>query len=187
MDKMLKNDLKLSKKNIEDKSSKGDDVKQLKEYVNKVMNIANKIELQNKELKKEIVNVLEQKNNNMTLEERKYDATLKFLNIILKRLAKDNIDKLDDFKILRSELLTIDDGIKLVTDNIRLLCGDNYDPIFHKNKDLDYTSRDYKNCYLLTVLKALTKGCGYEFKNMNKKIKIDNEYKQIKVYKIKKI
>ena len=44
----------------------------------------------------------------LTKKEIKYNTVLEFLNIVLDKINKDKIDKIEDFKVYRHELVKID-------------------------------------------------------------------------------
>lgn len=164
--------------------SREDKIKELKENADYLpdnyLDIVHQLVSQAKEIPKEKPKeILKEK---LSLKERKEKVTLEFINKVLEKLDKDEIEKLEDFKILRHELVKIN-GIDAIKEHIRLLC-DQVDGPFDKNKDLKFNMRNHINSYIVTVIKALTKCCGYEFKNVQSTRMIKGNLKPVVIYTI---
>lgn len=95
-------------------------------------------------------------------DDEKYIVTLKFLNELLTVLNKEKIDDITMFKnILRDDLLKPECN-NVLENNISDLTK-----IFGKIR-LQYRHRNTIKCYIISVIKTISKMCGYSFKSRNR-------------------
>jgi hypothetical protein len=111
----------------------------------------------------------------------KEQRLLYFLNEMLDELGHDKIEKVDNFKIFRSDILQLDSG-KFVEE--RRLRMENYG--INVNNNLYYHLRNNNKSYGLTILKGLSKYYGFCVKSKEKNKQVDGKRQISRYYVLKK-
>ena len=89
----------------------------------------------------------------------KYILTLLFLNKILEKLGKDNIDQLTDFKAIKKDDLLKEECVNVLNEYL-----DKIAKTFGR-QSIQYNKRTQISSYIITVIKSMVSICGYNIKS----------------------
>lgn len=110
--------------------------------------------------------------------EVKYKSYLNYLNWLLKKINKEEIKKPEEFdKINRKDIMDLD--VEKLHDEWYPIVY----PTFSKTK-LKYARRNQVQSYFITLLKLMSKDCGYKFICCQKQVQSNDIRKTITFYKI---